>query len=77
MWATNEFFNRTRVAGHLDEIEGTVANMFEVFERGSWLNRLVRCSARPTGASADSSGSGLLFAQARYSFRKGLSATHL
>ena len=77
MWATNEFFNRTRVAGHLNEIEGVVANMFAVFEPGLWLYRLVRCSVRPTGVSADSSGSGLLLAQVRYSFRKGLSATHL
>jgi hypothetical protein len=28
-------FNRTRVAGHLNEIEGVVANMFAVLDQGA------------------------------------------
>jgi len=58
-------FNRTREAGHLDEIQRVVANTLSYFEMGRWLHRLVRCSARTTGAAGaavDSSGSGLLLA---------------
>ena len=35
--------NRTRVAGHLDEIQGVVANAELIPQWGRWLHRLVRC----------------------------------
>ena len=35
MWATN--FNRTREAGHLDEIQGVVANTLNLLRNGSSL----------------------------------------
>ena len=47
--------NRTRVAGHLDEIQGVVANLLNLFRNGAvgfidWLDRLrciINCFALP------------------------------